>query len=552
MVPSEKRGFEDFQVKEKSLLSQDFHPESQVPKKSTWGCNRFCHLVQEVTRVRQPGSKHLLCDIVDSISSAFESVINQKNAKIRTLEKSLTYFESNFLKTKHKLNKLSNNLFKIKNYKSKERLVPQTQPDAGASSQYFIQLHSPNHKNKKAFNGNKKLDIVMKTKSSKEFQNEAKRKPKGKLYDTCYLVEPAHASSNDILGARDAKPRLNTKRRTKRSNIKSHGVENEVARASKKKSDGDNLFEKFNLSKQKHNFMKNGSKVTKTGSKGTVLRKKLFASKSHRIGSHSKNLDLYISDIHRKRKKAKNKSIANKKQARGSKENQKSHREKAKNEQFPKKKPKKKAVKVYDPKMPKAMTYKFNRIFSHRHSISSKIDHIQFVKNSKTGFSSNQSQVSPELQTLDLISKSMFRPKLQKSSLKSTPSNRHHNLAHVSHFNFEIMHPKSSNENGLNVRPKESKGRVSSKFKSAKKHAQRFNKYSNLEKHPGAKKLMIEINKNSNSLKKMSTTLNQIHLNYIFSQKKKGLANKFDIKYVYSNQGSGMLKTGAKGQDSVD
>jgi hypothetical protein len=286
------------------------------------------------------------------------------------------------------------------------------------------------------------------------------------------------------------------------------------------------LQNKYNPQKPDSNIRSKGSNVK---SKGKVTRKKLFASKSHRVGCTSNNLDIYKSDFNQKHKKSKSKIYEESNRKEGAKENQKWKRSEKKSM----KKIKKCKAKEFESLTQKALTCKFGKMFSHRNSLS-----LQGGKGLKKG-EYNSSQVSREKGGMEQSSQSMFRPINLKSSLMSTPSNRYVELNQISNFNSDFLNPqikpkyKSVKENLT----RDKKTRLTSKRKHKKKQ-RKINKIQNLEFiNPSSKNLKIEINKNSNSLKRMSSTLNQIHLNYIFSQKKKkNLSKKFDIKYIYSNQ----------------
>jgi hypothetical protein len=171
----------------------------------------------------------------------------------------------------------------------------------------------------------------------------------------------------------------------------------------------------------------------------------------------------------------------------------------------------------------------------HRHSLSVKISQLNFIKGSKKYSRPNLSEHSPQNLTSEFKSGSLFCK--NQSTLQSKSSNKNLEFSQISQFNSELRKNNKMNKHKKeNIKTKGNKSKLFLKKINNKKSRITKILKLNLNNQP-SKKLMIDIKKNSNSLKNIATTLNQVQLNYIFSQKKsRELGNKFDLNYIYSNK----------------
>lgn len=80
--------------------------------KESDACGRIHQLLSNQGRIGRRLFQRLMCSLMRSCGD----LLRRKNHKILKLEKSLDYFHRKFVKVKHKLNMLSKNLFKIKNF----------------------------------------------------------------------------------------------------------------------------------------------------------------------------------------------------------------------------------------------------------------------------------------------------------------------------------------------------------------------------------------------------------------------------------------------------
>ena len=163
---------------------------------------------------------------------------------------------------------------------------------------------------------------------------------------------------------------------------------------------------------------------------------------------------------------------------------------------------------------------------SHRQSLSLKKDQLNIIKGSN--FFSKKDVISSNIK-INLKNKNKI--------LKSEISNQEFDNSQNSHFILEYKRNKKKSKF------KKEKENLTKKIKvKNKKYSKRKKKelmiLSDLNQinHP-SRKLLIDINKKSGSLKNIATSLSQVHLNYIFSQKKsKDLGGKFKMNYLYMNQ----------------
>ena len=497
-----------------SLLSKMTEKEHARVKPKSVECNRICSQIRSSLGRTDPKDDHFVCALLFNLHSKFESILNQKNSKIRKLEKSLKYFETNFIKAKHKLNILSKNLFKIQKFREKEPRLKHPTHSSEIHCDYFIKMLPNSHKKKVKMSKSRTAD------HSQQFIQSGFIKQGAKTVSESGFVRKSLLKHKADVFAK-SKPAQNAKlRRVRRKNVKSIDVGKE-ARFGVQASGQTCDWKDHSKAAKKSNLVRDSVKMKMKIKDNIVFRKKLFGSKSHRIGrSPRKNQQL-------KPRKARNggrvKKVALKaglRVAPGKARSQKPSREKGSRQT------------TKNPKEAKA-----KRFISHQQNLSVKISQLNLVKNSKVHSKPSLNQISPQNLTSELKTNSIFFYK-QKSQ-KQSASSKKNNLGTISHFNSENKKAKIGSKKRKEAKSRGFKSNAKRKFlrRTDKKQPKLLRVLElDLEENV-AKRRLGESGKNPNSLKNIASTLSQVQLNYIFSQKKSlNLSSKFDFKHAHTNK----------------
>jgi hypothetical protein len=512
--------------------------------------NNLMERIYELFSKSAISSEDLIEKMMRKLMRTFEEQLQLKDFKILKLEQSLEYFYKKFIRAKKKLNLLSKNLFKIKNFEKN---------DSAEKQRHFIDKPFLSKKNSVNLSRKSKVnqDILKSIIGAKRYLNKHKMlkqmgidsilsihqtfdtSPKPSVYNEIRSFETEknnyHGENSKIKKKRIHSP--NYQNHVKGKPRKCQAMENNYLKLNKINK-RDKMSQKKKIKKsQTQNFNKKKIKAsTIKVCKNTQSEEEYEDKRSNKFADTNKKVYTF------KKKKSKLSNASSKKQSKSKKRSQIGNHNKA-NVLIKNKKAKLKSENEYSRKTKKSNDLKNASKITKCKNLSRK--QCFSVKTSSMKNKSTK-QESQKKQNELMLQKANFSK--SRNIKYSSSDHRLENIKNqMNEQNFlQLKTPgigleKLKISKYINILNK-GKEKGSNKKKRLMKD---LHPTSNLHRLEGKDKLIhlqnMILSKNSSSLKHLGNSFNNLHLNYIFSHKKNKKSenmNKFELNLLFPKKTS--------------
>ena len=561
----------DLQISESLELPESliFNPRNQhqLSPKNCKISERVFKRIRPLLVNIEENSVVLVCDLVQTLLNKLKDMSEEKDNKIQKLQQALNYFYQKFVKAKQKLNLLSKNLFKIKNFEKNESLNTILNEAGEIEDLYFLKTPPFTTTREEVSSKIKPLNFggKIKTKQKKSSDNITKD-GFSKLHQTLELRKQMELQDFNSL---DSSKRL-LQETFHRSLGKSYDMPVLEKRRSSKKEMGIDLKEYLNFGNQDLSSCKLQRNLTNKNllSKQTyeesgklanlIKRQRLFSDQSHKMGtrdvlpmedlkdSHFNTKSQYKGELQKRRN--------SKPFVRNSKNSNKVKRTK-------KKKTSDVLTKFNNPV--KNHVAKENQIKRNNKngttdavpSSSSKMNKkksLRYISRQKgntrreVGNNSQQENIHKMVSGMVSRSKGQHRRSSGKTLQSMKYSSSHQQIKnakmsvkknHAANYNKASTNKKMKTSLNSKVLFTKNKNKLISSHKKKRSRGEAkmgsiLNKQLLQEHIPAVQNLFM--NHNTPSLKNFSNGLNHLKLNFILSQSKIDKRKKYDIKMLYS------------------